>query len=91
MELELSVEDMDHVLKFDGQLGNDTLDLPKVHVSVCKTLIHPIPPPDSMLFFQSTYHCTLKTNAQLEPTLNRGRTDLHLGIRCLFEASVQHF
>ena len=38
LDLQLSIEAMDHVLKFDGQLGNDILYLPKVHVSVCKTV-----------------------------------------------------
>ena len=38
LDLQLSVEAMDHVLKFDDQLGNDILDLPKGHVFVCKTV-----------------------------------------------------
>ena len=48
----------------------------------------PLPPPQSMLCFQYTHHGTQKPNAQYDPTLNRGRGDLRLGIRCIFEASV---
>ena len=57
---------------------------------IMKTSTPPLPPLYSMLFFQSTYYCMLKANAQYESTLNwgRGGGELRLGIRCVFEKSV---
>ena len=44
-----------------------------------KIFTPPLPPPQSMLFFQYTHHGTRKPNAQYVPTLSRGRGGFAFG------------